>query len=90
MGVENPRNGRVWENCPRFKRAKGFEPSTNTPDSAGNQAVSDLGGAKAALANMAVGGLDADLSAVVDAWPDLPEDVRKMIAGVVRLTPRRS
>ena len=72
------------------KRVKGVEPSTNSPISAGNEAVSDLGGAKAALANMAERGLDGDLAAVMEAWPYLPEDVRKMIAGVVRLTPRRS
>jgi hypothetical protein len=29
---------------------------------------------------------DADLRAVVEAWPALPADVRKMIAGVVKLT----
>jgi len=31
---------------------------------------------------------DASLQAVIDAWPTLPEDVRKMIAGVVKLTPK--
>lgn len=31
----------------------------------------------------------ADLADVVKAWPELPDDVRKMIAGVVRLTPKR-
>jgi hypothetical protein len=29
---------------------------------------------------------DADLMAIVDAWPHLPTDVRKMIRGVVRAT----
>jgi len=29
---------------------------------------------------------DPDLTAIVDAWPMLPADVRKMIAGVVRAT----
>jgi hypothetical protein len=47
-----------------------------------------LGGAKAALANMADEGLDAELEAVVEAWPNLRADVRKMIAGVVRLNPK--
>jgi len=30
-----------------------------------------------------------DLADVVKVWPDLPDDVRKMIAGVARLTPKR-
>jgi hypothetical protein len=30
--------------------------------------------------------IDADLAAVFDAWPTLPADVRKMIAGVVKAT----
>ena len=29
---------------------------------------------------------DPDLAAVIDAWPALPADVRKMIGGVVRAT----
>jgi len=29
---------------------------------------------------------DADLAAVIDAWPTLPADVRKMIRGVVKAT----
>jgi len=29
---------------------------------------------------------DPDLAAVVTAWPHLPGDVRKMIAGVVKAT----
>ena len=31
---------------------------------------------------------NADLAAVVTAWPTLPADVRKMIVGVVKLTPK--
>jgi hypothetical protein len=29
---------------------------------------------------------DADLQVVLSAWPTLPRDVRKMIAGVVKAT----
>jgi hypothetical protein len=32
--------------------------------------------------------LDPDLAELVAAWGSLPADVRKMILGVVRLTPR--
>jgi hypothetical protein len=31
---------------------------------------------------------DTELQAIVDAWPTLPADVRKMIVGVVKLTPK--
>ena len=34
------------------------------------------------------GAIDPDLAAIIDAWPTLPADVRKMICGVVRLTPK--
>ena len=32
---------------------------------------------------------DDDLQRVIDAWPTLPKDVRKMIAGVVSMTRKR-
>jgi hypothetical protein len=31
-------------------------------------------------------GIDADLASVIEAWPSLPADTRKMIAGVVKVT----
>ena len=31
---------------------------------------------------------DPDLQFIIDAWSTLPVDVRKMIVGVVKLTPR--
>jgi hypothetical protein len=34
------------------------------------------------------GAPDPDLALIVARWPDLSADVRKMIAGVVRLTPK--
>jgi hypothetical protein len=71
-----------------MKRAKGVEPSANVEISPEKQHVLDPGGVKAALDKLSAGGLDTDLAAVVEAWPDLPVDVRKMIAGVVRLTPK--
>ena len=40
----------------------------------------DHGGAKTPL--------DPDLQAIVAAWDTLPQDVRKMIVGVVKLTPK--
>jgi hypothetical protein len=30
--------------------------------------------------------IDADLAAIIDAWPALPADVRRMIVGVVKAT----
>jgi hypothetical protein len=33
---------------------------------------------------------DEDLRGIVDAWPDLPHDVRRTIAGVVRLSMKKS
>lgn len=41
-----------------------------------------LGAQRAAI------GARADLQAIIDAWSTLPADVRKMICGVVRLTPK--
>jgi hypothetical protein len=68
-----------------LKRAKGVEPSTNVADSAGNHGVSEVGGVKAALTDLAVTGIDPDLADVARVWAHLPLAVRKMIVGLVRL-----
>ena len=34
------------------------------------------------------GAIDPDLAVIMSRWADLPADVRKMIVGVVRLTPK--
>jgi hypothetical protein len=72
------------------KRAKGVEPSTIAPVSTEKTAIGDAGGVNAALAEMLERDSDPDLAEIVIAWPELPADVRKMIAGVVRLTPRQA
>jgi hypothetical protein len=66
----------------------GVEPIPNTTNSRENQHILPSGGVKAAPTLCPPMIADADLRAVVDAWPDLPADVRKMIAGVVKLTPK--
>ncbi len=73
----------------------GFEPANNgfairsegdvTPDESSTSEQSQNGlslGLLLPLQN------DPELQAVVLAWPALPPDVRKMIVGVVRLTPK--
>lgn len=56
--------------------------------------ISETGGAKSGAPGDASASnrqpADPDLQAIIDAWPTLPDDVRRTIAGVVRLTPRRS
>jgi len=38
------------------------------------------------VANVPAPAFPPDLADVVKAWPDLPADVRRLIAGVVKLT----
>jgi hypothetical protein len=58
------------------------EPS-NLP---GNSHIPDAGAVKGAVVQLPPTPADADLAAVVAAWPGLPADVKKMIGGVVRAT----
>jgi hypothetical protein len=68
----------------------GVEPTTNPPNPTGKPKEDDQGGAKAALGILAEEVEDSELADVIRAWAALPGDVRKMIAGVARLTPRVS
>lgn len=70
----------------REERAKGLEPDQNWTDSRGNLHIATAGAPKALPAFSLPLPADADLRDVVQAWPSLAVDVRKMIAGVVRAT----
>jgi hypothetical protein len=62
---------------------KSFAAVQNTPENQANPNSGD-GCLRNACANRA--SADAELAAVVDAWPDLPADVKKMIGGVIAAT----
>ena len=64
----------------------GFEAIANPAESNGNQQISQEGAAKASVAVCPPVSADADLLLIVNAWPELPQDVQKMIVGVVRAT----
>lgn len=69
-------------------RHVGLEPTENMRETARKPHVSTSGAPKASPTQCPPMVADADLQGIVDAWPDLPADVRKMIVGVVKLTPK--
>ena len=62
-------------------RERGLEPTQETP---GKTAIEPDGGAKSGALFQPGGCTDADLAAVVAAWPTLPEDVRQSILRAVQ------
>ena len=66
----------------------GVELTTNHRITALKPMFSGLGAANASVAALELISVDEQLQAIIDAWPALPADVRKMISGVVRLTPK--
>jgi hypothetical protein len=67
-----------------LKRAKGVEPDQKRTISKGNSQVSVAGGAKAAPTVSAPVAADADLRAVAEAWPTLPQAIKTGILAMVR------
>jgi hypothetical protein len=66
---------------------EGLEPVFQTPDTittCGDECHSD--GAKSGAVGGKSGPTDADLVAVNDAWPKLPDTVRYQIIAIVRAT----
>ena len=67
--------------------ARGFEPDSVTLSGAtdiGQQPA--LGGAKSGAVGALPGSIDADLRAIIESWPKLPEESRRVILGIVRDT----
>ena len=61
-----------------------FESDATCPDSQGNTHLSDNAGANAGAVETKTGRFDADLQALINAWPDLPEAIRAGILAMVR------
>jgi len=68
--------------------AVGFEATPNPVVSPGNQRIPRRKGSKSGSSSSDSSICDTELQAIVDAWPTLPADLRKMIVGVVKLTPK--
>ena len=66
----------------------GVEPTATDEFSAENSQISAAGGAKAALALCLPISADADLRAVVEAWPTLPDPIKAGISAMVRAATR--
>jgi hypothetical protein len=66
----------------------GFEAMANPVDSAVNAQFPASGAAKASVALCPPVPADADLGAVVEAWPNLPEPIRAGILAMVKAAQR--
>ncbi|MCC7086404.1 MAG: hypothetical protein IT427_15495 [Pirellulales bacterium] len=53
------------------------------PQSSGNNGVGNQSGAKSGALGAQKAPLDPDLAAVVDAWPDLPAEVKEAVMGII-------
>jgi hypothetical protein len=62
----------------------GFEAITNPAVSSGNQQIPTAGAAKASVALCPPMPVNADLRAVVEAWPALPEPIKAGILAMVK------
>jgi hypothetical protein len=60
------------------------EQNTNTANELQQSAIP--GGAESGAVGVQNGPIDPDLAAVVAAWPDLPEAVRRQVAKLVKAT----
>jgi hypothetical protein len=63
----------------------GFEAITNPAVSSGNRQIQTAGAAKASVALCPPVPADADLRAVVEAWPALAEPIRAGILAMVKV-----
>ena len=54
------------------------------PENAGKTGVLDQGGAESGALGAREAPLDADLAAVVDAWPALPDAIKAGILAMIR------
>jgi hypothetical protein len=68
----------------RKERAMGFEAIANQPVSAGNEQISEQGAAKASVAVSPPMPADADLRAICEAWPALPEPIKAAMLAMVK------
>jgi hypothetical protein len=66
----------------------GFEAMANGGDSEGNPQSGEAGAAKSAVDRCPPVPADADLAAVVEAWPVLPEPIRAGILAMVKAVKR--
>jgi hypothetical protein len=82
-GVRQQKTPSGWEGAK--KRVKGVESDSNPVVSTENEHTPDTGAAKASVAVSPPVSADEDLRLILASWDRLPADVRKMIAGVVRL-----
>jgi len=71
--------GSHWR-LPAWSTPRGIERTEETP---GKTALQPVAGAKSGAIFQLGGTPDADLAAVVSAWPALPEDVRQSILRAV-------
>jgi hypothetical protein len=53
-------------------------------ENSGNTAITHESGAQSGALGARVAPLDADLAAVVDAWPTLPEAIRDCMLSMIR------
>jgi len=61
----------------------GFAIRPQTPENTGKTGISEHAGADAGALETKTAQFDADLQALIDAWPDLPEAVRSTVLTVV-------
>jgi len=67
------------------ERAKGVEPSASAGLHAETSRQPDADGANAALANLSVPTTEPELIFIVRAWHQLPQAVRQLISGIIKL-----